>query len=71
LLASTLDTTLLKKVGVAFKFTLSPKGLASFNTVQSVWIADAGNYIVKICASSEDIKLSKSFILPKERLWKR
>jgi beta-glucosidase len=46
-------------------FTLNPKDLASFYTNQSAWIADAGNYFVKIGASSEDIKLIKSFTLPK------
>jgi beta-glucosidase len=49
-------------------FTLNPKDLASFNTAQSAWVADAGNYTVKIGASSEDIKLTKSFTLGKEIL---
>ncbi|MDB5279629.1 MAG: Beta-glucosidase [Ferruginibacter sp.] len=49
-------------------FTLSSKDLASFNTTQSAWIADAGNYVVKIGASSQDIKQSKSFTLPKEMI---
>ena len=42
------------------------KDLASFNTNQSAWIADAGKYIVKAGASSEDIKLTKDFVLAKE-----
>ena len=46
-------------------FTLTPKDLASFNTDASAWIADAGKYEVKIGASSEDIKLTKSFTLAK------
>jgi beta-glucosidase len=46
-------------------FTLYPKDLASFNTPSSAWVADAGKYIVKIGASSEDIKLSKGFTLSK------
>lgn len=46
-------------------FTLNPKDLASFNTSQSAWIADAGKYEVKIGASSEDIKLNRSFTLAK------
>jgi beta-glucosidase len=46
-------------------FILNPIDLASFNTEQTSWIADAGNYFVKIGASSEDIKLKKSFTLPK------
>lgn len=47
-------------------FTLNAKDLASFNTTQSAWIADAGNYSVKIGASCEDIKLTKSFTLEKD-----
>lgn len=46
-------------------FTLTPKDLASFSTAQSAWVADAGKYEVKIGASSEDIKLTKSFSLGK------
>src|ERR1700744_1074181 len=46
-------------------FTLNAKDLASFNTAQTAWIADAGKYEVKIGASSEDIKLSKPFTLAK------
>ena len=46
-------------------FTLLPGDLASFNTAQSAWIADAGKYEVRIGASSQDIKLVKSFTLPK------
>jgi beta-glucosidase len=47
-------------------FTLTAKDLASFNTNQSAWIADAGNYSVKVAASSEDIKLTKGFVLAKD-----
>ncbi|MBA4141349.1 MAG: glycoside hydrolase family 3 C-terminal domain-containing protein, partial [Segetibacter sp.] len=47
-------------------FTLTAKDLASFNTNQSEWIADAGNYVVKIGASSRDIKLTKLFKLAKD-----
>jgi len=47
-------------------FILNAKNLASFNTAQSAWIADAGNYTVKIGASSVDIKLTQSFTLDKE-----
>jgi beta-glucosidase len=46
-------------------FTLDSKSLASFDTAQSAWVADAGEYKVKIGASSEDIKLEKSFNLTK------
>ena len=47
-------------------FTLYPKDLASFNTDQSAWIADAGNYMIKVGASSEDIKLTQPFTLAKD-----
>ncbi len=46
-------------------FTLNAKDLASFNTGKTAWIADAGKYVVKIGASSEDIRLSKPFTLAK------
>jgi beta-glucosidase len=46
-------------------FTIDPKNLASFNTEKSSWIADAGKYIVKIGASSEDIRMTKPFALAK------
>ena len=44
-------------------FTLDAKSLASFDTTQSAWIADAGEYKVKVGASSENIKLEKPFSL--------
>ncbi|HTD39067.1 MAG TPA: glycoside hydrolase family 3 C-terminal domain-containing protein, partial [Mucilaginibacter sp.] len=47
------------------RFTLNPKDLASFYTDKSAWIADAGIYKIKIGASSENIKLTKSFTLAK------
>lgn len=46
-------------------FTLDAKALASFNTAQSAWVADAGEYKVKVGASSENIKLEKPFNLAK------
>ena len=46
-------------------FTLDAKALASFNTAQSAWVADAGAYKVKVGASSEDIKQEGSFNLAK------
>lgn len=44
---------------------LTIRDLASFDTKQSAWVADNGSYVVKIAASSEDIKLMKSFTLNK------
>ncbi len=46
-------------------FSLDAESLASFNTPTSSWIADQGNYTVKIGASSKDIRLNKSFTLTK------
>ncbi|WP_299290341.1 glycoside hydrolase family 3 C-terminal domain-containing protein [uncultured Mucilaginibacter sp.] len=46
-------------------FTINPIDLASFNTAASSWIADAGNYTVKIAASSLNIKQTASFNLTK------
>ncbi len=47
-------------------FTIDAKDLSSFNTASSSWIADAGQYTVKIGASSENIKQSANFTLAKE-----
>lgn len=44
-------------------FTIDARSLASFNTEVSSWVADAGNYTVKIGASVEDIKLTRNFTL--------
>jgi len=46
-------------------FTLIPEDLASYNTAASSWIADAGKYTVRIGASSEDIRQTATFNLPK------
>jgi beta-glucosidase len=46
-------------------FTLDAKALASFDPNQSAWVADAGEYEVKVGASSENIKLEKPFNLVK------
>ncbi|KAA3640495.1 MAG: beta-glucosidase, partial [Bacteroidetes bacterium] len=45
---------------------LSSKDLSSFYAGRSAWIADAGTYVVKVGASSEDIKASGTFKLEKE-----
>jgi beta-glucosidase len=45
--------------------TITPADLASFQTASSSWIADAGDYTVKI-GTSEETYTSASFKLPKE-----
>jgi beta-glucosidase len=47
-------------------FTLTPNELASFNSVASEWIAEAGTYTVSIGASSLDIRQKSPFQLQKE-----
>jgi beta-glucosidase len=47
-------------------FTITPEQLASFNSETSAWIADAGNYSVKIGSSSLNIKQSAAFSLAKD-----
>jgi beta-glucosidase len=47
-------------------FTLDSRSLASFDTPSSTWVAEAGQYIVKIGASSEDIRQSATFTLAKD-----
>jgi len=45
-------------------FELDDRSLASFRTGISSWVADKGEYQVRIAASSKDIRLKASFILP-------
>ncbi|MFA0964457.1 glycoside hydrolase family 3 C-terminal domain-containing protein [Roseivirga sp. BDSF3-8] len=47
-------------------FTLSPRHLASFVDEQSAWVASAGEYTVKIGASSLDIRQQDTFTLNSE-----
>jgi len=47
-------------------FELVPRDLASFDTASSSWIAEAGQYTVRVGASSKDIKDTASFRLPSE-----
>lgn len=42
---------------------IDPKDLASFNTKQSAWVADAGSYTFKIGTSSRDIKYTQTLKL--------
>jgi len=44
-------------------FTINARDLASFDTNSASWIAESGNYTVKIGASSSDIKQSGNFKL--------
>ncbi len=48
--------------------TLKTEDLASFNEVQSAWIADAGKYTVKIGASSLDIRQAATFNLAQSKV---
>jgi beta-glucosidase len=47
-------------------FTLTPRDLASFDEPSSSWVAEAGTYTVKIGASSEDIRQTATFTVPRE-----
>jgi beta-glucosidase len=47
-------------------FDLNTLSLASFKSGISSWVADKGQYEVRIGASSKDIRLKSSFNLPKE-----
>ena len=47
-------------------FELDARSLASFQSGISSWVADKGDYEVRLGASSKDIRLKASFNLPKE-----
>ncbi|MDO9341801.1 MAG: glycoside hydrolase family 3 C-terminal domain-containing protein [Bacteroidales bacterium] len=47
-------------------FKLDARSLASFWSGISAWVADKGDYEVRIGASSKDIRLKSSFNLPKD-----
>jgi beta-glucosidase len=49
-------------------FELDAKALASFRSGISAWVADQGDYQVRIGASSKDIRLKDAFNVPKEIL---
>ena len=50
---------------------LKPEDLASFVTVQSSWIAEAGTYNISIGASSLDVKQSAEFQLNQDIIVKK
>ena len=52
-------------------FTLDSRSLASFDTPISTWIDDPGKYLIKIGASSQDIRQEASFTLAKELIVKK
>ena len=60
--------TKLLKPGESQKLTfeLDEKALASFWSGISAWVADKGNYEVRIGGSSKDIRLKASFNLPRD-----
>ncbi len=51
-----------------FIFVIRTADLASFDSKDSCWIAEAGNYTVKVGASSLNIKQTASFTLPEDRV---
>jgi beta-glucosidase len=52
-------------------FTLTAADLASYNTAAESWITDAGTYAVRAGASSQNIKQTASFSVPKEVVIKK
>jgi len=57
--------TLRPKESQTLSFTLTAKDLESFDTAHSAWVAEGGDYTIKIGASSTDIKKTAKFNLPK------
>jgi beta-glucosidase len=57
--------TLRPKESQTLNFTLTAKDLESFDTARSSWVSEAGDYTVKIGASSTDIKKTAKFNLAK------
>ncbi len=58
-------TTLLKPSETeSFEFTLTPYQLSSFDSQESAWIMEKGDYKLTIGSSSEDLPLSASFNQP-------
>ncbi|HWD87640.1 MAG TPA: glycoside hydrolase family 3 C-terminal domain-containing protein [Mucilaginibacter sp.] len=53
------------KESQTLSFTLTANDLESFDPARSAWVAEGGDYTVKVGASSEDIKKTAKFSLPK------
>jgi len=53
------------------EFSITPRSLASFDPATSSWIAEAGQYQVRIGASSKDIRQTASFDLETDRTVKK
>lgn len=51
---------------VSLSFDIEPRDLCSFDDETSSWLAEDGEYIVKIGASATDIKLKDQFTLSKD-----
>ncbi|NBC58891.1 MAG: beta-glucosidase [Bacteroidetes bacterium] len=49
-------------------FNISAKAIASFAEKDSTWLIEAGNYIVKVAASAEDIRLKANFKVEKDNI---
>ncbi|MEI7523704.1 MAG: glycoside hydrolase family 3 C-terminal domain-containing protein [Mariniphaga sp.] len=49
-------------------FELNKRSLASFQSGNSAWVADNGDYQIRIGASSKDIRLKGSFNLPQDQI---
>ena len=45
-------------------FSLKSSDLSSFYTQRSAWVAEPGNYTIRVGRSSRDIKLVSTFFLP-------
>jgi beta-glucosidase len=57
--------TLRPKESQTLTFKLTAKDLESFDSARSAWVAEGGDYTVKIGASADDIKKTAKFSLPK------